>query len=356
MIIAKVTSSRIKDRSFHIGPGLCRIGSNLDCDVVLLDEAIQPVHLVLQVIEDSIEIEIADDATARLRERSTDTVSLLHSGDRRQWKLDHVLEIEDVTIEIQGKTSVHPVIDLSLPVRRDSRYRFISVTGLLVASAVAVGGLHVSGYAASSPTYEAAQRHTPSATLPPANLDTLAVAERLEALGLKPADLTHHNGRWMAVLRVADEGALRILNAALKSLELPFEPKIYVDEWLRRAVERVLANRRSGIHVLSVDSGVVKLSASPENVKSKATLRERLYQDVPGIARIDFAKGADNDLMRTRAALAAVWAGEFPYVVLADNTTVRPGSILQQGIKLIDVGKDYIVVEIDGKMKKVNIK
>lgn len=356
MIVAKISSPFIKDRFFQLNPGRSRVGSHLDCDVVLLDEGIRPVHMILHVAEGSVDVEINEGATASFRACASHTLSLLCAGDRLRWKCGDVLEIEGIAIELQGLAPPHAVPDAPCAHRRHlpGRCQPGSVTGAIVAGLVVIGGWHLSGYA-SRPMADAAEQQVRVSTPVLVAPDWPAIAKQLEAFGLKPADLTYRDGRWAGVLRVPDEDALHLLNSALDGLHLPFEPKIHVDQQLHRAAERVLTNLAAGIHILSVDDGVARLSATSHDPTAMRTIREHLRQDVPGIARVDFVRATASDLTHARAAVAAVWGGDFPYVVLADNSIVRPGNVLWRDIKLLEVKQDHIVVEVDGCNEKIAV-
>ncbi|MCP1846097.1 hypothetical protein ACVIHI_009124 [Bradyrhizobium sp. USDA 4524] len=352
MIVAKVTSPRIKDRFFKLVPGICRIGADLGCTVVLLDEVFQPVHMVLHATEDTVDVEINDGATAELHTGLTGTVSTLRGGDRRAWHAGDILQIENVRIELEGIRPDYSASGCPAGTNqiKPTARRLTPVAGALVAAIIIVCLLQFEGWAVPVPSQV---RTEAWANMPLPVLDAPAITRKLGALGLTPSSLTQRDGRWTAILRVGDEDALQLLNSKLERLDFPFEPEVYVDAQLRRAAEMALANLAAGMRVLSVKDGVIELSPLRDVRKSAETIQNSLLRDVPGLLRVAFDKSTENDLTQARAALAAIWTGEYPYVVLSDSSIVRPGDTLRPGITLVSVHNEYVVVEINYKNEKM---
>jgi type III secretion system YscD/HrpQ family protein len=355
MIIAKVTSPGIDDRFFRLEPGTHIVGSSFNCDVVLLDDLVQPHHLTLHVTQTTVEVELAEGATARFKHFLYGRQSDSKSGDRIAWHLGDKLTIAELSVELQGVTaeSVGVVPVAAKTSRRRGKLGLFSATvcllaGLLLTNLPFIGN-NVDQPAAADAS-DADKTITRSVTVKrPLNAES--ISKQLHILGLKPEKLIFRDGKWTGSLRVADETERRKLDEKLSTLTVHFEAEVHVDEQLKKAATITLSNLPGDIEIRSLKNGVLLLSTLEDEARSRTV--QTLLNDVPGLDDVRFEVAFDANLDRIQNAVAAVWSGKFPYVVLTDDTIVRPGNNLNISTKLVDIYAEFFLIDMDDTQQRI---
>lgn len=349
MIVARVAAPDTPDRFFRIEPGPCTIGSDLECNVVLLDGPILPHHLTLHASEDAVEVEMPEDARAALEHVDEDRISALRGGSRIKWGAGDRLHIEGIVIELEGIAPTARGTDVAHAAQGNAR-ALVRLGAAAVLMLVPAGvGLGLVTHLGASDSSSAPQdvSEVPVAWTPD------QVRQRLEALGARAGTIERHGDVWRATFYAADSASKARLAERLAALDIALKPTIYVDEDLKEAARITLANVSSGVKVEASQGGRLVLSAAA--LDAQAGIRSALLRDVPGIAEVAFQTGERVDLNAIRANITGLWHGRYPYVVLSDHTVVRPGQELGGGTTLVAVTATHLLIKVGDVETKVDL-
>ncbi|WP_420963856.1 hypothetical protein [Brucella sp. IR073] len=350
MIIAQVKSPTSEDRYFPLEAGVYSLGSDLACDLILLEKSILARHATLHVGDKTVEVEIAEHARGVISRFFPKRTLKMAAGERRPLFLGDKLQIGDLFMQVEG-------VDLERANRKSRRAkRQFSLS--LLSSGVFFIGVFFSP-SASAPYYAPPplSREHPAEQRKPQPDASRSIEENVRALGVKPESLQQEpDNRWKAVFRVATAQQRVALEKKISATIPSLDARIFADDELSDAAKLVLANLPGQAQVLSAAHGVLTLQLRQGDQKLQETLAHQLSEDIPGVVNVRFGgdADADADVKDIRASIVAVWLGNPPYVKLAGNKIVRPGEPLTpKGPKLISITADRLRVQIDGTIKEV---
>ncbi|MCY1740494.1 hypothetical protein [Ensifer sp. SL37] len=351
MIVVKVVSAEMQDRSFSLEAGSFTVGSSLDCDVVLLDLPVQSQHFMLHVQSGAVEVVKIAEGPLEI-ERSSKGRESLHVGGRVVWGVDDKLWISGMCLQLQGVASERATA------RRVSRYlkrSDVPRLGLVLASACMLVIPFLGAHRSSAGGEQGPQVPAPTATQGDLSSET-AVRRSLAEVNVRYENLKLVSGTWSATLRVADETGRSDAERKVRSLPFSFRAEILVDEQLKRAAALVLSHTLTSAQIVSMANGVLTVTLPSGEGKAGYDTFRALRSDVPGLVTVRFKSASSAELDQIRGAIAGVWLGKYPYVLLNDSTVVRPGNQLAEKAVLVSIDSDFITVNVHGSEQKVFIK
>lgn len=368
MAIVRIISSQQPDRLKTLPEGVCRFGADFGCDVVLIDEEIQPVHFSLRVGDAGIAVMMQPGAVGELLDRDGQSV-LLEGGQEQVWQSTQFLRTAGLEVHIGGAPVQIGHVGsrgramLSRVVAARPRLSLLGVTAVL--SIVMIGntgnntwmGQRSTALGSSpSPTEAAALLPKPEAISPPGQAATVAQISKLLSLRGLQADSLQANGADLDAVFYLDSVAER--DAALAAIrDLPIRPRFYLRTQLLSAVRIMLEGSEGKADLVELNGGDLVLGGLRRDDEGRAKINARILRDVAGIKSVTFidpANAATDDLTRN---IAAVWMGKRPYVVLSDGRVVRPGQGLAEDVSLVKIlSADRISVRMDGSIQEVAVK
>ncbi|TPW28833.1 hypothetical protein FJU08_16015 [Martelella alba] len=378
MILARVSKEGLEDRLFSIEDGLSSLGSGLDCDIVLLDEEVQEQHLTFRVEASLLSLMLAPTANAFLdRNQEGQEPVFLRAEEWINCSGEDRLGIDGITITFSGIATANAAASPISSARRALSSKLLkwllpTFAGLGVACGITllISSSPASNNPASppaSPTHMSAIEtgSPPVASTPVAaqnqpgapqtqSVTESALQETLTNMGLPPADLTDINGVWSFTVHVPDENARDNANEALAALNLPLAPDIILDSDIATAVETSLSNMRSKAELASVNLGVVTLKG-PQETDAQQKIITTLEGDVSGITKVVFDHDDADQIAAIKKQISGLWSGVFPYVLLNDNTIIRPGQQINDNATLVSVEEHALTVDLDGHNKRIEV-
>lgn len=358
MIVARLSRPNLDDLFLNLEPGEHRLGSDFNCEIVLIHPEVAPSYLTLKVGEESVAVLPEPGVSVTLYKHSVQDTILLKQGEWTPWHLGDRLVIADMSIEMDGlRAEEAPPLHISRGlVGRPVRSLFaeiVLVVLTVVASLMLPRGSESPALAHAGPQ-EAARTDLArsSVSVPQPAADAALVREKLAAIGANVENLKNENGKWTGTIRVVDGTARARVQEKIGGLRLPLSLDVYADRELAAAVEMTIANLGADTKVLGLKDGMVTLSAinDPE-------LREKLVtalkSDVPGLGDVHFQYASPVDLAALAKRVDGIWPGVYPYVVLDNGEIVRVGETLEKDVKLIAIKRRHLVIEVNGQQKKV---
>ena len=326
-------------RTLHLTAGKQTIGAAVDCDFLLLDEAIADTQFVVSVEDDTLVLTLSPGAQAEMNEEAM---------------------VHDIPYNLKGGTSVMVgdvtfVFDCGAPEaanvpaeKRDpgidpertlpdrivpsmAPQRSISVPRSIGTGTFLVGVVLIGWSAFSDPKQSALLLSAAETELqPPADATPMAIAA-----AQKPE-------RFISDLpREASDARGVIAN------EDPMPPAETDGQATLRASAMVLAGIDRKAKAISVTDGVLRVSGIRGDNPKAQDIRLAILADVPKLKDVQFQLSPEEQISSLRKQVAGVWAGKRPYVVRIDGEVIKPSQELYDGIILTAVSDATIEVSIN---------
>ena len=179
----------------------------------------------------------------------------------------------------------------------------------------------------------------------PIKLNRQQVLAALQERGIVVVSFAPLGDGWTGAVRVASRAEQMRVEASLAPLAPHFTPRFYADDRLAEAAAVVIKSIAPTAGIDSVESGVITIGGIAADAQKVEMLRSNLMADVPGLLRVVFDSGQQQSVDVIGSKIAGTWAGEFPYVLLEDGRTIRPGEEIDKGAVLVQVRQEVIVIE-----------
>ncbi|MEM9147442.1 MAG: hypothetical protein AAGC57_14720 [Pseudomonadota bacterium] len=373
MIIARISSQGKPDRFVELEAGRRSFGSDLSCDVVLIEEAVHPLHFALDIGVDGVFLEMFDGCTGGFHAGSGRRKPV-GEGERSFWGPFASLQIGALMIQIKGEEcraqpSHLARIATSVMVQSGRVLKVSAVVLLSVVVVTVTADVLLRSITPPQDPQAAIALSTPGladllapgvAGLLGAGSDPIT-AERVRAdlteAGFEPTAIEASGEDWSAVFHLPAETDRQPLLEHLSRLDYTVEPRIFVDTTLLSASRLVLQNIDGSATILSIQRGRLELSLLEGDAETGQTMRDTLLADVPGLRGVAFVGGAASiTLTSLQDEVLAIWGGKRPYVALRDGRQVREGQPLADDITLIAVeAADHLILEVDGDKKEFRL-
>ncbi|MEO0624489.1 MAG: hypothetical protein AAF183_20065 [Pseudomonadota bacterium] len=373
MIVARISSQGRPDRFVDLHPGRRSFGSDLGCDVVLIEDAVDAVHFVLDIGADGVFLEMAEGCTGGFHPGSGRRKAL-GSDERLFWGPAASLEVGALIIQIKGEECrARPSrLNKILAAVMVQSGRMLKVSAVVLVSVVVVTvTADVLLRSITSPQDPQAAVATPvpglADLLTPGVADLLGdgsepitaerVREDLARAGFEPSTIDASGDGWSIVVHLTTEAEREPLAKALADLDYRVESRVFLDTTLRTASRLVLQNVDGQAQISEIDRGRLVLTLIEGDAKIRQAMRDTLLTDVPGLREVRFIDGPESvTLTSLHAEILAIWGGKRPYVALRDGRHVREGQALATDITLIAVeAADRLILEVDGNQREFTL-
>ncbi|OED49567.1 hypothetical protein AB838_05760 [Rhodobacteraceae bacterium (ex Bugula neritina AB1)] len=365
MLIVKIISDGLEDRFVSLVEGVHTVGSSIDSDIVLLDGGIDPQHFSVVVSPEGVAVEMSADSSGNLQRSQVESVEPVDPGSSFQWAWGDTLILGGTRIQMQGDVLRNPAFAAPAPdsdgkTPRPFRIKLVgsAAAGLFAAILILtqVGAVET-GEAQAAP--EAVEAEAPAIEMADNNLpdkpDRQEVLAGLAARGITVAGFAPLGEGWTGTVRVATQSERMRVDASLGALAPYFTPRFFVDDRLAAAAELVIRSIAPKAVIESVANGEIMVSGIAADAPKAEMLRDNLMADVPGLQSVSFDNGRQESLDMVGDKIAGTWAGKFPYVLLEDGKTVRPGEEISKDALLIQVHQQAIIVEIGESRHEVKL-
>lgn len=353
MIVAQITSPTLAERYFPLESGVHTLGSDLACDVVLLEESVLPRHLTLHVSADTVDVEIADTAAVVILRLFRKRVLRLTAGRRMPLFRGDRLQVGEAVLILDGVAWEKAPCEKAGKAKRPRRRLSLG----LLSSAILFAGVLLP-VDASAPQYvqwPPSPKHLARLRSAPNRLSS--IEDQLKSLGVTPESLQQESvDRWNAIFRVTNAVQKSDLERKITALGISVDARVFADDELKAAASLALSNLPGQAKGLAVTRGVLAIKLMQDNQKLRETLMRQLQTDIPGIKDVRFGDEPEVDVNAIRSSIVAVWSGDLPYIVLTDNKIVRPGEEMPiRGETLVGITADIIRVKINDKVREVRL-
>ncbi|UWQ81780.1 hypothetical protein K3725_21370 (plasmid) [Leisingera sp. S132] len=368
MLIIKIISEELEDRFVSLGEGVHAVGSSISSDIVLLEEQIDPLHFLIKVSPHGVEVEMSPDSSGHFQSSGEPAGRPAAPGSVLQWGWGDSLTIGGTQIKMQGEMLSSPTASLPQPepagkpaqgwrIKLAGSVAIGLMAGVLLLTQVGAVETELPGIGSreASETASHAKALDPILAAQTTIPDRQEILAGLEALGLQVTGLARSGDAWTGVLRVPDRAEQERIEASLSGLAPHFSPRFFADDRLAEAAEVVVESLALGATIETVAEGVVSVSRMTADAPKAQMLRTSLLADVPGLKSVVFDSRLQETAAMVESKIAGTWAGDFPYVLLEDGKTVRPGETIGKDAKLIHVHQKSIVIEISGSRQKVEL-
>ncbi|MBC8719588.1 hypothetical protein [Ochrobactrum sp. Marseille-Q0166] len=315
-------------------------------------------HFTFNVNGSEVVVEVAPEASIRVESAGGAKDFVLKGGEHRVLCVGDRLWIGQMIVDVTG-LSVRQDAGVSFA-RRDPAKTRIWPTLMCCSGLTLLGVWLLSSISESSGGVNSSGENYATPTIPTAieASDVIGISSRQNVLdefsyvSLSPFELQWRKGKWRAKLYVTHQSERADVIYKISNFPFAIDALVYSDQELKRVAETVLSSLGFSLDVC-VEKGIIKLSGINRQYRDK--LRRDLIADIPGLREVTFKNSAGRELTSAEFGVVALWNGERPYVVTADNRIVRVGEIITTGVKLAQVRSDYVVIDFHGEFKKVSI-
>ena len=340
MAEARIYYSGELDHTLRLAEGPNTFGSSLDCDVVLFDEAVRPVHFSITLDAAQAMVKPADGTELSLADEGG-SVRQLEPGQAMPLLEAQVLIVGNTEIRLRDLPMAKAILNQAQLDR--SRGRRLPSLGPSVAALTAtVLGLSIyfgtpmSGVAVGvagvvpPPLSERETADQPSHAADLSITSPEALAASLADAGFPPDSLRHTGTVFEAQFYVALPRDQEILLAHLAGREDKIHARVFVDTAFRRAAELAVSLSNAETPEIDVTAGHLVLRGAPTDADWRKKIGDTLQRDIPGLKSVSFEGRSEawRDVIDNN--LAAVWSGSKPYLVLTDGKKIRQGQNINE--------------------------
>lgn len=357
--------------------GTFSFGADFNCDVVLIDDGIMPVHFRIEVDSSRVVVTLEPGAEGVLQGRHGD-VTELTPGVPEVWLSTQHLVTGGLDVHLSGAPVVLPerrsprIVALARRLTGVSRAHLFGLSGVAAVLLVAntdfgaslsrpVGGGEVTRMTVALPAGPSLSR--PPETSEPkmdesgaAPMTRAELEARLVAAGFVPDALFADPGGFSGVFyldRAVERDGLRAL---ITEEQLPLRPVMHLRSQMMSGINITLESAGGDARLVSLEDGRATLSGLRRDKTRRPAVIDMILSDVPGVTSVRFEEAVGADAEEVAADIAAIWTGPRPYVVLVDGRVVRPGQEIVNEIALRNVvSTDRITVERDGTSEEIMI-
>ena len=355
MLIVKIISDGLEDRFVNLSEGIHTVGSNISSDIVLLDDGIDSLHFTVSVSLQRVEVEMSPDSSGILQGNLEDGGRPVEPGTVLQWTWGDTLTLGGTRIQMQGDMLRNPAptaSQLESGGKTGGTWRIKLMASVAVGLFAGillltqVGAVETAGASAALDGAEI-EAFSPemAAVSQPIKLNRQQVLAALQERGIVVVSFAPLGDGWTGAVRVASRAEQMRVEASLAPLAPHFTPRFYADDRLAEAAAVVIKSIAPTAGIDSVESGVITIGGIAADAQKVEMLRSNLMADVPGLLRVVFDSGQQQSVDVIGSKIAGTWAGEFPYVLLEDGRTIRPGEEIDKGAVLVQVRQEVIVIE-----------
>lgn len=367
MIIAQISVPGRPDRKAELKDGRHVFGSDLGCDVVLLDKDVSPQHFAITIEGNHVVLDVLDDCLTFARSGACDT----NPGKQTSivWSAGSCLRIGELEFKLRGATFRASAEELAMnKAARDlARLRItrkVRTVLMVLVCCIPVGAIATrtpDDYQSSNDTGSSSALsvvETPTAAPPrtPPKLTAEMVANTLAGQGFKVHRPDYDGTAWRADVYLTEDQDSADLTAIKDQLPFTFLPHVFTDTALLDAAKLVLANLNVSGANPSIHLGILKVAGVAEDIVLRDRIKTTLTSDIPGLIAIEFDGPAIMELHKLTDEIVGVWSGDRPFVVLQDGRIIKPGQEIVVGITLIAVQPKSVRVRENGRDQDVRIK
>lgn len=336
-------------RSIELEPGVYRIGSDLDCDIVLLDCDLEPEQLGLRIEDDAISIKAfgIGDGPAQLFEPGKKAVEIEAGAEHEvganteikfpsallQFKLSSDMASED---ELDDKTSANQpsltAAGLSSSRSSRGRRRLIGLGGVsficlgLGVAMVPVGIAMVPGAVWSG-------------------LRTVFEPQVVQFPAKAAA------GNKLASRSSALEG--EDLSQRDRYAVIPSAKPKTDQTALRQTVALILTNFGEDVSISKMDHHSLVISL-PEQLEERGEeIASLLKMDIPALRDITFITIDPYETLKD--GIVALWGGRNPYIKMKDGKIIYEGGDVVSGKKLVRIENRQLTIAHQGKLVEIKM-
>ncbi|RED43699.1 SctD/MshK family protein [Aestuariispira insulae] len=380
----KVSRGLQEGASYQMHAGKYSVGSDLDCDIILFDQAIEKLHLELEVHPERLDVKPKQGAVfADKRKVEQETVS--YSQNVQLVLGETILKIEFPEIAAMPEKS-----DLAMPATEKGalpaslsgprpRAALLGFAAVGLIAAVSFGSMmpaeppsqhdnsameqadHTGIAAEVSRVTEPAQYSAPG-PVADLNLEQYAEAARelIAGLNYKLTVKISSAQEILVIGIVREEQDLVRLKKALQT-DLPgFLPLDFQGVRSLRYLAAILDKsvRQSGLSealTVGLDAGTIRVEGvlSPVQQAAWRKIERSILHPYAGMftpaINISLASGP-------LLEIEAIWAGAEPYAILADKRSYSVGAVLKDGWIIRKIDQDGIRLERDGHQALLELK
>ncbi len=371
MITMKISCEGKPDQFVELDQGDYSVGSSLDHKVVLLDESVAGNHFNLKVKSEGVFVEMLDESIGVLRGLLKKNVVTASRGDVL-WPPKTKLKIGMFTLCASGQ-EVRRKPPVALARAADYMWRTAKasmVIGVSVATVLIVGELLLQAVLPASQNQAAASVNRSlnlsgflSSDWSSDNQDegnqqnAMVIRADLEEHDFSASDVYYNGANWEVIVHLTDVAEKIRYENAVESLGYTISTTIFLDQQITRGIAIVLSNTPGNASISEVERGIANLTLPRKEVELIPNIREVLLTDVRGLREVRFTSQEDSvELDSIRSKIVAIWAGERPYMILADGKHVLPGEVVLQDTTLVEIeGPTSIILEISGKQERLEL-
>ena len=365
MIIARIHHADRDDCFAQLEQGRRTFGSDLDCDIVLLDHAVAPRHFEIDISDTGVTLHVCEGETVTFSSKGEGEVEI-GSEAAQEWTFCDHLNVGAFEVHLRGEECKAPSPRLTALAALAARVAqhsgiiargFVMMVGIVVTIGLAT--IIVSGEAAISADARMPHQDVPvdrdAVPIATASIDRKAIEDRLESMGLTPYRLRRNGTTWHATFYFASMSDRDAAAAAITAGALPMRPRMVLDSALLAAANIVLRGVETKVEIDRVENGVLYLTAEFGATAVEA-VRDQLRTDVPGLRNIVLNSEAEPDVSDVIERISGVWGGDRPVVFLRDGGEVRPGDPIDDTTRLVSVlGQARLLLEFNGTPREVEI-
>jgi len=360
--IGTIKDSAANERFLKLAEGTHVIGSDFECDVVLLDDAIAARQLEVDVSEGGVFLK-ALNGNSVVIDPSLETERALVIGESYQLGCAQEIVLGDCSINFAGEPLVHVTPKgalINIP-----KWAAGSLLKLGVLTTCGIGMIGVAG--AYSIQHETSPKEAQTETVQAAAdepSDAVSVITReslthaIREHGFTPERVEETSEGFLIRIYLSDTREKQRLERLISEMGAPIFQEVFLESSLLSAANIILKNTDHDAQVKSIDQGVLTLSGKVGEKEQRAELADLMRKDIPGIKDVRFANAetdAGSDLM---TQIAGVWYGTRPYVIMKDGTLVTPGKEVSEGLTLVQILDDgrLRVSQASGEVKEMRVK
>lgn len=364
MAEARIYYSGELDHNVRLNEGSNVFGTSFDSDIVLFDEAVLDQHFTIFIRGGAANLVVAEGAELQIFDADGNALSL---AEDRTLVLGqaHSLTVAKTVIRLSDLpvAAWEEVAAEAGPVKRGKLatlgWNTVTAAGVFVLATVAYLSTPIGGIAAGNAnTMSQEASSIPMSAVPaPHQTTTNEIRKSLLIAGFSPDYLQQSEAGFDARFYVGTTVEYTRLRAFLATLDLNMSSKIYVDDAIKDAARLALSQRETAVPDLSVAAGELIIEGAPGDAAWRTEVDSMLRSDIPGLKSITFSGSDEAWKSLIEDNLAAVWAGQNPYIVLTDGRKIRTGQTIAENTVFHGVrGSSVLLVTVNETQEEYELK
>jgi len=370
----RICATGLADRVQQLDEGPVVFGSEFNCDVVLIDDDIQPEHFYLMIEQTGVTITLQTGAQGQLIAVDGE-VTELKAGAAEPWFPNQTLKTSGLEIQLGGTNVVAPQETQSKFFAFSNAMRTPALAAVCVVATIGIAATQVKSKQPKSDqasevrqmniSFPAVQDLFPSTEpmmekLPkvvetrPSDEEALAI---LAKSGFSPLSVVSGAEGQIGTFYLERQTEREALMEVIANERLDLKATVHLKTQLMSAINITLQGIGADARVIEMKDGKVSLTGHFGEPKKRKDIVKTLLRDVRGVRSVDFDSPMASDAEALEKEIAGIWMGQRPYVILKDGRIVRPGEEIVNEISLVKVAaNDSIVIRQAGKSEEITLK